>query len=72
MSKKSSSYTVSTLTVLILCVIAFSAFTGWLLMLLWNWALVSIFPAAPVLTFYQAWALSIFLSFLGGFFKSSK
>jgi hypothetical protein len=49
-----------------------SALGAYIFMLLWNWALVGIFPAVPVLEFYRAWGLSILLSIIGSFFKSSK
>ncbi|MEY3303893.1 MAG: hypothetical protein RLZZ139_2266 [Cyanobacteriota bacterium] len=52
--------------------ISFSAFFAYVFMLLWNWALVGIFPAVPVLEFYKAWGLTILLSIIGSFFKSSK
>jgi hypothetical protein len=52
--------------------IGFSAFGAYVFMLLWNWALVGIFPAVPVLEFYKAWGLTILLSIIGSFFKSSK
>ena len=64
MSKKS--YDAATIIlgciVVIPLIVGIGAFSGWVLMLLWNWALVGIFPAVPVLDFYKAWALSIFLS----------
>lgn len=49
-----------------------SALGAYIFMLLWNWALVGIFPAVPVLEFYRAWGLAILLSIIGSFFKSSK
>lgn len=49
-----------------------SALGAYVFMLLWNWALVGIFPAVPVLEFYKAWGLTILLSIIGSFFKSSK
>ncbi len=49
-----------------------SALGAYIFMLLWNWALVGIFPAVPVLEFYRAWGLTILLSIIGSFFKSSK
>lgn len=52
--------------------IGFSAFAAYVFMLLWNWALVGIFPAVPVLEFYKAWGITILLSFIGSFFKGSK
>jgi hypothetical protein len=52
--------------------IGFSALGAYVFMLLWNWALVGIFPAVPVLEFYKAWGLTILLSIIGSFFKSSK
>jgi hypothetical protein len=52
--------------------ISFSALGAYVFMLLWNWALVGIFPAVPVLEFYKAWGLTILLSIIGSFFKSSK
>ena len=53
-------------------IIGFSALGAYVFMLLWNYALVGIFPTVPVLDFYRAWALTIFLSIVGNFFKSSK
>jgi len=53
-------------------IIGFSALFGWLFMLLWNYALVGVFPTVPVLDFYRAWALTLLLSIVGNFFKSSK
>lgn len=74
-SKKLSSLTGAEIAVLVVLgipvIIGFSALSGWFLMFLWNWALVGIFPAVPVLDFYRAWALSIFLSFIGSFFGGS-
>lgn len=49
-----------------------SALGAYIFMLLWNWALVGIFPTIPLLDFWKAWGLTILLSFIGGFFKSSK
>lgn len=74
MSKKS--YDAATILVLVVLgipiIVGFSALSGWLLMLLWNWALVGLFPAVPVLDFYRAWGLTLLLSFVGGFFRSTK
>lgn len=53
-------------------IIGCSALGAYIFMLLWNWALVGIFPAVPVLEFYRAWGLTILLSIIGSFFKSSK
>jgi hypothetical protein len=52
--------------------IGFSALGAYVFMLLWNWALVGIFPTVPVLEFYKAWGLTILLSIIGSFFKGSK
>lgn len=51
--------------------IGISALSAWILMLLWNWALVGIFPTVPILDFWKAWGLSLLLSFVSGFFSSS-
>ena len=73
MSKKS--YDSATILVLIVLgiplIVGISALSGWTLMLLWNWALVGILPTVPVLDFYKAWGLSLLLSFISGFFRSS-
>lgn len=74
MSKKG--YTAADVIVIIVIgiplIVGFSAFGAWIFMLLWNWALVGLFPTAPMLDFYRAWALSLLLYFVGGFFRSSK
>ena len=73
MSRKSN----DTTAIIIGCIIALpiivgiSALSGWVLMLLWNWALVGIFPTVPILDFWKAWGLSLLLAFVGGFFRSS-
>ena len=51
-------------------IIGFSALGGYVLMLLWNFALPSLF-GLPALDFYKAWALTLLLGFIGNFFKSS-
>lgn len=74
-TKKLSSLTGAEIVVILIIgipvIIGISALSGWILMLLWNWALVGIFPTVPVLDFYKAWGLSLLLSFVGGFFRSS-
>ncbi len=73
MSKKS--YDAASILVVIVLgipiIVGFSALGAYILMLLWNWALVGIFPSVPVLDFWKAWGLSLLLSFVGGFFRSS-
>lgn len=75
MSKKSSFTGVEIIVLIVFgipLIIGFSALSAYILMLLWNWALVGLFPTVPMLDFYRAWALSLLLSFVGGFFRSSK
>lgn len=66
-----SSNILSILSVLLIILLAIgvSALSAYIFMLLWNWALVGIFPAVPVLEFYKAWSLTILLSIIGSFFK---
>lgn len=72
MSKRSS-LSAAEIAVLVIIgipfIIACSALGAYIFMLLWNWALVGIFPTIPVLDFYKAWGLTILLSFIGGFFR---
>ena len=44
--------------------------SAFILYLLWNWLLVSLFNA-PVITYWQALGFIILLSVIGSFFKSS-
>jgi hypothetical protein len=53
-------------------IVGFSALGAYVFMLLWNWALVGLFPSLPLLDFYRAWGLTILLSFVGSFFKGGK
>lgn len=56
---------------LVLVAVCLSALFAWPVQLLWNYFITSIHPfgEAMVLTFKQAWALSLLCSFL---FKSGK
>lgn len=73
MSKKSN----DTAAIIAGCIIALplivgiSALSGWVLMLLWNWALVGIFPTIPILDFWKAWGLTLLLGFVGSFFRGN-
>lgn len=69
-----SDRTATTIVAIIIAIlfIALSALGAYIFMLLWNWALVGIFPAVPLLDFWKAWGLTALLGFIGNFFKSSK
>jgi hypothetical protein len=47
------------------------AFGGWIIMLLWNAAIVS-WVSAPALNFWQACGISLILGIIGGAFRSGK
>lgn len=45
-------------------------FEGWILMLLWNWLLVSLFGISTI-GFWQGVGLILLLNLIGGFFKTT-
>jgi hypothetical protein len=47
---------------------AIMCFEGWILMLLWNWLLVSLFGISTI-GFWQSVGLIFLLNFIGGFFN---
>lgn len=54
---------------LLLCIIL-GALGGWVFMVLWNWLAPLFWPAAPQLTFFQAWGVIVLISWIGSFFRS--
>lgn len=54
---------------IIICI--FSLLGGYILMLLWNWLAPLFWTSAPVLTFWQAWGISVLLSIIGNKFRST-
>lgn len=42
---------------------------GWVFMLLWNFALVGLFPSIPTLDFWRSVGCVLFLSFISSFFR---
>ena len=50
--------------------ILLGAIGGLIFMLLWNWLVPLFWPAAPILTFWEAWGVCILLSWIGSFFKN--
>lgn len=63
-------FVISCLGILIIICI-FSLLGGYILMLLWNWLAPLFWTSAPVLTFWQAWGISVLLSIIGNKFRSS-
>ena len=58
------------LIILILILIC-SFVSALVLMLLWNWLAPIFWNEAPVLGYWEAYGINIFLGLLGGFFKST-
>ena len=58
-----------TLALLLVLILAFAvgAFEAWIVTLLWNAVLVTLFPSLPTLSFWLAWGLMILCNIL---FKS--
>lgn len=56
------------LLILILCII-FGAIGGLVFMLLWNWLAPLFWHNAPLLTFWQAWGVTVLISWISNFFK---
>lgn len=54
----------------LLLVFAIMCFEGWILMLLWNWLLVSLFGISTI-GFWQGVGLILLLNLIGGFFKTT-
>lgn len=50
---------------------AIAATSGWILMLLWNWLIPSIFGLTEI-TYWQAVGITALLTFIGGFFGKTK
>ena len=57
--------------IIFLIVLACSFLGGWILMLLWNWLAPLFWASAPILTFWQAWGVSLILSLIGNKFRST-
>lgn len=59
----------ATLVLILILALAFgfAALEAWLVMLLWNAVLVTLFPSLPTLSFWLAWGLMILCNIL---FKS--
>jgi len=53
----------------VLLLAGFSAIGGFIFQLLFNYIAPIFWKEAPVLTFYQAWAISFALAFVAGRFK---
>jgi hypothetical protein len=53
----------------VLCVVVL--IVPWMIMMLWNWLAPIFWAAAPHLTLFQSIGVWLFLSILGGFFRSS-
>lgn len=47
------------------------AIVGWILMMLWNWLLVSLVKL-PEITYWQAFGLIFLLNIIGSAFRSNK
>lgn len=45
-------------------------FEAWILQLLWNWLAPIFWSAAPILTYWQAFGVSVLLGIVGSAFKS--
>ena len=54
----------------LLLAFALMCFEGWILMLLWNWLLVSLFGISTI-GFWQGVGLILLLNLIGGFFKTT-
>lgn len=54
----------------LLLAFAIMCFEGWILMLLWNWLLVSLFGISTI-GFWQGVGLILLLNLIGGFFKTT-
>ena len=54
----------------LLLAFAIICFEGWILMLLWNWLLVSLFGISTI-GFWQGVGLILLLNLIGGFFKTT-
>ena len=55
---------------ILLLAFAIICFKGWILMLLWNWLLVSLFGISTI-GFWQGVGLILLLNLIGGFFKTT-
>lgn len=55
---------------ILLLAFAIMCFEGWILMLLWNWLLVSLFGISTI-GFWQGVGLILLLNLIGGFFKTT-
>lgn len=56
----------------VLILAGFSAIGGFIFQLLFNYIAPIFWKEAPVLTFYQAWAISFAIAFVSGLFKRRK
>lgn len=56
----------ATLVIILALALAFglAAFEAWLVMLLWNAVLVTIFPSIPTISFWVAWGVLILCNLL--------
>lgn len=48
----------------LILILAVGAFEAWILMLLWNAVLVTIFPSIPTISFWVAWGVLILCNLL--------
>lgn len=62
----------SYIIILVLILLALSALSGYIFMLLWNWLMPLLWANAPVLTFFQSWGLLFLISIIANMFKSHK
>ena len=69
MNSWSEIFTGCLFVLIIICI--FSLLGGYILMLLWNWLAPLFWTSAPILTFWQAWGISVLLSIIGNKFRSS-
>lgn len=58
--------------IFVLILLALSALSGYIFMLLWNWLMPLLWTNAPVLTFFQSWGLLFLISIIANLFKSNK
>ena len=62
---------IALILITILLVLLFGLFTGWIVMLLWNWLMPSIFGLKTI-TYWQGWGLIILFYILSNPLKVSK
>ena len=62
---------IALILITILLVLLFGLFTGWIVMLLWNWLMPSIFGLKTI-TYWQGWGLIVLCYILSNPLKVSK